>query len=94
MNQYELLVIAIVIRVVGDFHDGISARGPGVSWWYWHGVNWLRRDLIIAWIVFQFLGWPWQSFDRLADWVLVAALNIIIHRVFYLLGTMTHKERL
>ena len=87
MNTYELIAIAVIIRVVGSFHDGLNVRA--VNWWFWHIINWLRRDLIIAWIAWRLLASPWQSFDRAADWMIIIALNYVLHQLFYRLGRLT-----
>lgn len=52
-DEFWLVVICgLIFRAIGDFHDGLSDRGafPGgqVGFWAWHGINWLRRDLVQA----------------------------------------------
>ena len=87
MNTYELIALAAVLRIFSAFRDGWSARL--VKWIPWHVVGWVYRDGIIIWITWKLLGAPWASFNRFSDWIIVAGVNIVLHRAFYWLGEYT-----
>ncbi len=89
MNTYELLVIAFILRVAASFRDGWSARR--VKWLPWYIIGWIYQDVIIAWILFAWLGWPLASFTIASIWVALALVNLVLHRFFYGLGEDTVK---
>ena len=82
-----LITIAAVLRVFGSFHDGISARRVG--WFFYHALNWARRDCVIAAIVWYFYGLPWESIGTAIWWIMWAGINILLHKIFYWLGEET-----
>lgn len=89
MNTCELLTIAFILRVAASFRDGWSARR--VKWLPWHIVGWIYRDAIIAWILLEWLGWPWASVEVALVWASMTLINFVLHRVFYALGENTIK---
>lgn len=92
MTNLEISILAIIIRVVGDFHDGLSSRRLNVSWFTWHLVNWLRRDLIITVIIWYIIGSPWISLGNFINWIMLVGINILFHKVFYYLGEIFSEK--
>lgn len=92
MANLEISILAIIIRIVGDFHDGLSFRRIDVSWFTWHLVNWLRRDLIITIIIWHTIGSPWISLGNFINWIMLVGINILFHKVFYYLGEIFSEK--
>lgn len=81
-----ILIASLLFRIVRSFHDGISLRAPGVGWWSWHIVNWLGRDVLLAYAyIYVFLKAPNDShiYDILIQLIV---LNYWLHQDFYNLG--------
>lgn len=89
MSTYELIGVAVALRIFSAVQDGWSTRR--VKWLPWHIAGWLCRDAIIIWIVWRLLGAPWESLNRFGDWTIIAMLNLLFHWVFYLVGERTIK---
>jgi len=92
MVELSIYILTVIIRIVGDFHDGLSSRRLGVSWLTWHLVNWLRRDLIITVIIWHIIGSPWVSLGNFINWIMLVGINILFHKVFYYLGEIFSEK--
>jgi hypothetical protein len=79
-----LVTVAITLRIFGSFHDALNTRRVG--WFVWHLFNWVRRDAIIAAIVWRIHGAPWSATDALTWWVIWLGANAGAHKFFYWLG--------
>lgn len=84
MIDWFLIAIAIALRIFGSFCDALIARK--VNWLYFHAVNWARRDLIIAAIVWYLHGAPWTSIDAFLWWLTWIGCNIGAHKICYWAG--------
>lgn len=91
-NKIFLLLVCFVLCSFGALVDGMSSSK--VSWWLWHSVNWVRRDVLIfifLWIVF---GKPLGPGAKKWEWFFAICFNFILHEIFYKLGELLCQSKL
>lgn len=83
------VIITLIFRSFGDIVDAWSIRHPDIAWEPWHLFNWMRRDVVIAYVYFWYL-WkrkPEPYFDRIIKWM---AGRIIICAILLLINSYWH----
>lgn len=58
-------LLIILVAMAGHFMDGWSypPHATVLGWWFWHAINWLRRDVVLVILLWPVIMHSWQGYE-------------------------------